>query len=189
MSEFEQFSKMIGGLAIAYPKFELTAPTIKAYWRILRDIPIDVLDSAMLQIASESKWFPTAAEIRAAAFGLLEQATGLPSAYDGWAEVCRAFGSVGRYRAPEWSSPIIGGAVDAIGGWAALCDSENTMADRARFVDAYNILLERERKSARMLPEVRRVVAALGAGRNATGEALVGEFFARLPERTGEDEN
>jgi hypothetical protein len=162
MATLEQTAKVLGGLSILYPRFTLTPETIAGYHRILGDVPFHLLDKAALHIGANNTFFPAAAELRKAAFGLAERANGVPSAQDAWAEVCKSFGSHGYYRgAPEWSHELIGKAIDGIGGYAALCVSENAVADRARFVESYKSYLGRHRDDVAMLPEVRDVVRQL----------------------------
>ena len=185
MASREEIAKILGGLALLYPRFKLEKATIAAYCRILADIPGGVLDAAALNLAGTNTFFPAAAELRKAAFKLMEKAQDVPGAWDAWAEVVKSFGPYGHYRgAPEWSHPLIGKAVDAIGGYVALCHSDNPIADRARFVQAYEALLKRSRDDVQMLPEVRQVVQQLAAGKrlerlgSGPGEAgLAGEFF------------
>lgn len=139
--------------------------TYVAYHAILHDIPGDMLRASALHLGGESKWFPTAAELRHAVFALQERAQGIPTAQDAWAEVKRAFRrGFSIYRAPaleDWSHPLIAKALDAIGGWRTLCQSDNDAADRARFLQAYDVYVRREQEHMRMLPEVRQVVARL----------------------------
>lgn len=54
--------------------------------------------------------------------------------------------------------------VEALGGYDYLCRSEEPMADRAHFIRIYDQIVERERQTARMLPEVRELRARLAAG-------------------------
>lgn len=55
-----------------------------------------------------------------------------------------------------------GCAVDAVGGISYLRQSADVVADRARFLQAYEAMRTREQEHARMLPEVRQVVQRLG---------------------------
>jgi len=48
-------------------------------------------------------------------------------------------------------------------GWRYLCFSENPVADRAHFVQAYQALAERQRYSTRRLQAVTQFIAALKA--------------------------
>lgn len=165
MAQLAKVVKILGGLAALYPRYELTEATIAAYHRVLEDVPGDVLDRAALHLGSTNTFFPAAAELRAAAFELVETAQGIPNAWDAWTEVTKSFGTNGIYwGAPDWTHPLIARAVDAIGGYAALCRSENAMADRARFVQAYETFLLRERDKSRMLPKVREAIERIVSG-------------------------
>jgi hypothetical protein len=130
----------------------------------LEDIDEPLLDRAALHLGSTNTFFPAASELRAAAFELVDAASGIPDAYSAWGEVMKSFGPFGRYRVPEWTHPLIKEAVDAIGGYMMLCDSENGVADRARFVTAYEQLAKRRTRDTRMLPAVRQMVAQLADG-------------------------
>ena len=166
MATLEEVAKVLGGLAILYPRFKLEKATIKGYHRILHDLPIEVLEVAGLEIGRENTFFPSAAELRKAAMAFVEKAQGILSAQDAWAEVSRSFGSHGYYRgAPDWSCELIGKAIAGIGGYAALCSSENPTADRARFIEAYNSYLRRSRDDKAMLPEVRRMIDLMTGGK------------------------
>lgn len=58
---------------------------------------------------------------------------------DAWGDVLREVGRTGRYRRPQFSDAVTARVVDRL-GWVELCDSENTVADRARFVELYDKL-------------------------------------------------
>jgi len=158
--EVAEILSLVSGAITNAP--QLKANNFEAYHLVLKDLPADVLRAAALEYIKDATFFPSAGELRKAAMRLMERAQGIPSAQDAWAEVCKSFGSHGYYRgAPDWSHPLIGKAVAGIGGYAALCISENPPADRARFLQAYDSYLERERDDAAMLPEVRDVVRQL----------------------------
>jgi len=163
MATLEEVRELMLIVAAMFPNAPvLTAANFKAYHMILGDLDAKMLELAAKEMGRKKTFFPTAGEIRKAAWALVEKANGIPSANDAWAEVCKSFGSHGYYRgAPDWSNPLIGKAIAGIGGYAALCISENPPADRARFLQAYDSYLERERDDAAMLPEVRDVVRQL----------------------------
>ena len=166
MIERIEFMKILAALAALYPYFKLKPVTIDAYYAILGDLDENLLEAATLQIGSEGRrFFPVAGELRQCAFDLLDRQADVPTAWDAWAEVCKRIGDTGYDRKwiPEFSHPLIKRAVDAVGGWLVLCMSENGVADRARFAQAYETLAKRERIKSRILPEVREAVERLAA--------------------------
>ncbi len=165
MPSLEQTAKILGGLAILYPRFNLTRETIHAYHRILGDLPADLLDAAALEIGRNNTFFPAAAELRKAAFNLTRVADDTPNAQDAWAMVKKAIGAIGYPGGmPDHFPPIVKKAVEGMGGWKSLCMSENNMSDRARFVESFNAYSAREQNMAEMLPQVRAMLPRLGFG-------------------------
>ena len=142
-------------LSASYPKTQLQQETTDVYYMVLGDLDVALLKAATLQIITTSKWFPSAAELRATAFELIERGEGVPDAYQAWTQVLGEIGRVGHFGRPEWTHEAVGATVKAIGGWGYLCMSENMVADRARFVEAYGMMVKRERETMRMLPAVR----------------------------------
>jgi hypothetical protein len=152
-------------LSASYPRHQLTDETLEAYRAIVGDLDVALFRAAALQIASrDSPWFPAAGELRSAAFRLLERQAGVPSAGEAWGEVVRKIGEDGHIRVPEFSNPLIKAAVEGVGGWRELCFSENSVADRARFLQVYEVLAKRERETAAMLPAVSDAISQLADG-------------------------
>jgi hypothetical protein len=167
MMDITEFAKVMGLLAASYPRFEMTEATIEAYYQILGDLDIDLVKAAASDlVGSDSPWFPTAGQIRAAAFRMVEEQRGDPTAGEAWGEVMATVGTVGYVGVPEFSDPLVKQSVDAIGGWLLLCQSHTDAmaANRARFIQAYETLQERARHQERMLPQVREVVKRLAVG-------------------------
>lgn len=154
-------AQIINFLIHAYPRQEIAEGTIKVYKETLRDIDPDLLKSAVLKHISKSPWFPSVSELRDCAASLIEQANGEPDAFTAWAEVMQQIRHVGSWGEPTFSNPRIDKAVRGIGGWRELCLSENTIADRARFVEAYNTYQTRDKDDRRMLPAIFQAISAL----------------------------
>lgn len=173
-------NKLVMVLLAAFPAFRAnTGATVeqmvRAYHRVLSDLDADLLNSVADHIMGTSTFFPSAGEIRRAAFHLAEIGLGIPSAQDAWAEVSamirkgfwetdKGWWEARPPNAEDWSHPLVQKAVDAVGGWVALRTSENTVADRARFLQAYDAYVTRHREQERMLPSVRQAVEQLGNG-------------------------
>lgn len=158
MSEIPQ---IINFLIHAYPRQEISKGTIDVYKETLKDIDPDLLRAAVLKHISKSPWFPSVSELRDAAASLIEQASGEPDTFTAWAEVMEQVRQVGSWGEPTFSSPRIYKAIQGIGGWRELCMSENTIADRARFIEAYNTYQSRDQEHRRMLPAVFQAISAL----------------------------
>lgn len=164
MSDSQEILHVLALLGAVYPGFELKELTVEVYLRLLSDIPADLLEQAALDHVSRSTFFPTIAELRSAAFGLLEAAHPALDAHSAWLEVQAEIERVGRKGEPHFSTPLIEQAVEAL-GWRNLCLSDNPVAERAHFVQTYQAVIEQGRQSARRLPEVRKYIA-LQAGAN-----------------------
>jgi len=164
VTTLKELSAILGGLSALYPRYELTEVTIKAYYRVLGDIGRELLDAAALTCGSTGTFFPSASELRKAAAELRNKAEGVPSMDEAWAEITKSFSSHGAYRgAPDWSHPLVGNAVAALGGYAELCRSENAMADRAHFMKIYGTIETRYKTDMAMLPAARAIVERLAA--------------------------
>jgi len=170
MAQIETIASVLNFLINAYPRQEVPRETVKVYLQTLADIPANVLKAAALAHISTSQWFPSIAELRDQAAHLVERALNIPSAFEAWDEVTRTIRELGSYRWPVFSHPLIGKAVDGVGGWKGLCMSENQIADRARFFQVYEAYARRMQADHRMLPEVaeaiQQLAARLGNGEN-----------------------
>ncbi len=160
--------KNLALLCSAFPTFTLKSATNDLYIQLLADIPEQALRQAVLEHISRSTYFPTVAELRQAAFELIEASSPIPNEYEAWSEVEKEIQRCGHYGEPEFSHALIARSVELL-GWRYLCLSENPVSDRAQFLKAYAGLVESARKDARRLPEVRGYIAALQGGKRAEG--------------------
>lgn len=160
---------------------------LMALWaRVFVDVEYRAADAALLRHIRTSEFFPTPAEIGR----IVDEAQhGRVSAgAEAWEAVRKAFGSVGRYRDPVFADPVTTRVVAAL-GWRELCDSENAIADRARFIDAYDKLAadHAEDRSVAGLPGVAR--PALPAAIQRAHALRAAERRALSPARDGEIPN
>ena len=151
-------------LQAAYPRLDLGPQTINVYQLSLADIEPRLLRAAVLKHISTSKWLPTIADLRQGVTELVLEAEGQLTAPEAWGLVMREIGNVGHWGTPKFTSPVRR-AVESIGGWRQICFSENITADRARFLEAYNLLSKRQAEKLQQLPEVAETQEALVAGR------------------------
>lgn len=123
--------------------------------RMLSDLDGTAVAAAMDSLFATSKFPPTIAEIREMAAGFSHGQ--IRDGGEAWGDVGRAIRKIGRYRDPEFDDEITARCVRAL-GWVNLCDSENSVADRARFIELYDQLAAKKRKGELVdaLPSVRR---------------------------------
>lgn len=96
---------------------------------------------------------------------------------DAWGDVLREIGRTGRYRSPSFADEVTARAVARL-GWRELCDSENPVADRARFVQLYDQL-------ATEAVSDRAVASLPGVARPALPPSAAHELVGAVAKRLG----
>jgi hypothetical protein len=164
--------KILGDI---YPSYHLSSSAVEIYVRLLADLPGEVLEQAALEHISLSTFFPAIAELRSAAFDILEAITPLPSDYEAWAEVQAEIRRVGHVGQPQFSHELTDKVV-ALLGWRYLCLSENPVADRSHFIQAYQALRNGKQQELRRLQVVGEFIVALkAAGKPLLAKPLLAE--------------
>jgi hypothetical protein len=159
MATPDEVHVVLGVLSAAHPTFPLTEATISVYVQCLSDIPADVLQASALQQIANEKWFPTVSDLRGQVRAIVNP--GILAPTEAWGEVVRAIEEGGSYKTPTFSDITILEAVRLIGGWRYLCLSENSVADRARFLEAYRDLKAKGMRELSLLPNVRKLIDKL----------------------------
>lgn len=167
MASRETIRRCLVILVAAYPRTVLPEQTAGVYSELLADVDDDLLATAVQHHAATSKWFPSVAELRSAVADLADRAEGVPTAEDAWQEICEKMVlyppvplETG-WRVPEFSHPLVLEAVNVLGGWVRLGESEHGIADRAHFFKIYPQLAARRRAEVSMLPSVREAIDRL----------------------------
>lgn len=117
----------------------------------LSDLDFEVCKSAVTRMVRTSTFMPSVAEIRAAA-GVIVHGERVIGA-EAWGSVVKAMKEQGSHRTPGvdfwFRDPITERVVKAL-NWSELCggEADKNAADRARFIDAYNDIADRERVAA-----------------------------------------
>jgi len=157
-----EVAKLVAVLCSAFPNAKITGETSKAYELMLGDLEYLPSQAAIEQLLATGKWLPTVAEIRER---VLTFAIGdPPSGGEAWGKLLKAIGRYGRNRQPgidfEIADPLIAKCVASF-SWRELCDSENQVADRARFIELYEQLAthQRRRQLSENLPAMQRLRA------------------------------
>jgi hypothetical protein len=152
-----EVAQVVGIISAAYPNFAPSQQTVEVYYQSLHDLNYDELKAATMQSITEAgrKFAPSVGELRGAVVSIRKQITGVPSSYQAWQEVLKQINdNGGDFGKPVWSNPIVKQAVDAL-GWRNLRMSEDGTADRARFIMAYDQLLQRAENDDIALPAVK----------------------------------
>lgn len=166
MIEAREFLTILAKLAALYPRFKLDRVTVDAYYDILGDLDTHILKAAALQFGSEpGPWYPSAGDLRAKAFDLIDADSGHPPAGEAWAEALRRLNIWNPASKEDYSDPLIFEALEGIGGAirVGMTAEDMLMSSRARFMDVYKQLVKRRRIQARMLPQVKAAVKQLTA--------------------------
>jgi len=159
----DDVAKVLAPIAAAYTNWHPTKDTYTAYHFILADVDVEALKVAVWRSLADDRAFaPSPGELRSLALDAIEQATGsaVPDAFQAWSSVTRAFIDVGATGTPSFDN-LTAEAVRRIGGWRSLCASENQVADRARFLEAYQSLHGRAVEMLRLPVKVQQQYAAL----------------------------
>lgn len=149
-----QSLELVNALAQAYPRDAWSPERVELWASLVLDLDYERGKAAVLRWILAEKWPPTIAEIRELA---ISGERNLADA--GWQEVCSEIRRVGSWGAPAWSDPLVAEAVEMVGGWIALCMSENPGMDRARFIAAYERLAIRSAREATVPDEVKELLA------------------------------
>jgi len=144
-------------LVVAFPANKAGPETVEVYALMLADIPPADLARAVAWCLANYKFFPTVAEVRAAA--LAASALQVPDMDQAWLAVKREVSRTGYYGAPHFDHPAIAAAVQAM-GWREICLEEELVV-RAHFFRVYESVARRTREEVLALPPAG--VAALSA--------------------------
>ena len=187
-----QVAKLVAVLIAGYPSARITAETSAVYERMLRDLDYAAVNAAVEWLLATSKWLPTVAEIREAAHSLRDGE--VKPGGEAWGLVITAVRLHGRYRTPgvdfEFGDPVVAQCVAAMARFE-ICESENSTADRARFIELYDRLAAQRRRAqlAEGLPAVQqfRALQTQPSERLASGDAKpLGKLLRIVASRAGD---
>jgi hypothetical protein len=189
MANMIEVSQVVAMLGSAYPNFAASKETVKVYYELLKDLPVDLLKVAALQCCAEAgrKFAPSVGELRGAAAGITHKAKGIPSALEAWNEVCKAPKAGGTreitgetdehhniiivWHPHNWSNPVVERVAQLL-GWPRFPDPDNESIDRAHFLKQYEQEVERATSAAVELPEVTRYIETQRAAMLESGKEI-----------------
>lgn len=150
----QQFATISIGIKAAYPASKILEDTASMdfWYMMLKDIPYEVAENAVMEHICTNVFPPNIAEIRKLCMERCRQP--VPSFDEAWGVVQKAISRYGRERpqeAFETMDELTRTIVKNL-GWTRLCCSENMTADRANFREAYEARADNLQNS-RQLPE------------------------------------
>ena len=151
--------KLVAVLMGAFPAIRTAPNTAAVFERMLCDLDYAAANAAIERLLATSRFMPSVAEIREATLALTagEQRPG----GDGWGDVLDAVSRFGIYRVPgadfQFEDSVVAHCVRQL-GWEEICNSENQVADRARFIELYerHAKIDRQRQLSDSLPAMQR---------------------------------
>jgi hypothetical protein len=158
------YVELVRQLAAAHRPYGWTDESVDGYVMALADLDVDLVRRAVVDAIRTHDKMPTPAELRRIALSLVVDGDGPPDVDAAWSEVLRRLGTHGRLRTPQWSHPLIGEAIEALGGWGRVCATDDDMTGlRIRFHRAYTTYAARAEQWALTSPGLNEA-AALVAG-------------------------
>lgn len=144
-----------------WPNNKANEATARLYDEALSDLPFPLARRAVARLARTARWFPTVAEIREQAVDL--EHGGRRLGLEAWGDVLAEVRRTGSYGSPRFDDPLVASCIRAM-GWREVCLSTNDTADRARFVELYDGLAQKDRAAKAAGPSL----ALPDASRNVT---------------------
>lgn len=150
----QQFATLAIGIKSAYPASKILEDnaSMDFWYTMLKDIPYEIAENAVMEHISTNIYPPNIAEIRKLCMDRCKKP--ILSFDEAWGVVQKAISQYGWHHpkaAFEMMDELTLSVVKNL-GWSRLCQSENITADRANFREAYEAKAARLRNS-NQLPE------------------------------------
>ena len=150
----EQAFELVSMLVKSYRSLKIEEYNITAYTAMIGDLDYETCKAAMLNLITESEYFPTIAAIRKAA---VKATVHVLTGHEAWAEVKREIRQTGNMGEPQFSSPLIKKAVQGMGGWRSLCMAPDDEWVRKDFIKAFETYSERAFSELLHTPNARQL--------------------------------
>lgn len=150
----QQFATITIGIKSAYPASKILedGASMDFWYMMLKDIPYEVAENAVMEHICTSVYPPNIAEIRKLCMERCRQP--VLSFDDAWGVVQKAMSMYGSWRTEEAYKTMDALTLSVVKniGWTRMCQSENPAADRANFREAYEAKAQKL-QSSNCLPE------------------------------------
>ncbi|MCD7824575.1 MAG: hypothetical protein LUH14_01185 [Clostridiaceae bacterium] len=135
----KQFATLAIGIKSAYPNSKILEDnaSMDFWYMMLKDIPYEIAENAVMEHICTNIYPPNIAEIRKLCMERCK--TPVLSFDEAWGVVQKAMSTYGRYSPQEAFDSMDDLTLSVVKnlGWSRLCSSENPTADRANFREAY----------------------------------------------------
>lgn len=168
MTREAEIVRLLRQYMTAFPSNSLADGAWAIYARALSSLTIEEINAAMLKLLRTSKFFPSVAEIFAAAKSVRSFANGTnaPTAAEAWEEVQRLAKQIHLSGTWEYSCPEVKRAAECFGRYELCTIEENAVSiARAQFTKIYNEIVSRRKEDAEneavleILPSARAQIA------------------------------
>ena len=150
----QQFATIITGIKSAYPASKILADkeSMEFWFMMLGDIPYEVAENAVMEHICTNIYPPNIAELRKLCMERCKQP--LLSFDDAWGVVQKAMSMYGSWHPEEAFKTMDDLTLSVVKNlvWTRMCQSENPVADRANFREAYEAKAQKL-QSSNCLPE------------------------------------
>lgn len=150
----QQFATITIGIKSAYPASKILedGASMDFWYMMLKDIPYEVAENAVMEHICTSVYPPNIAEIRKLCMERCRQP--VLSFDDAWGVVQKAMSMYGSWRTEEAYKTMDALTLSVVKniGWTRMCQSENPAADRVNFREAYEAKAQKL-QSSNCLPE------------------------------------
>ncbi len=176
----KEFSQLSIGMKAAYPRFQMLATDeeMSFWYQMLKDIPYEVAENAVMEHICTNVFPPNIAEIRKLCMERCKQP--ILDFDEAWGVVQRAISAHGRYHPEKAFAEMDELTLSVVNnlGWTNLCQSENPVADRANFREAY---MDR----AKALQGRNQLPDFIAAGKERLKEQYIPKLEAQEGQQTG----
>lgn len=150
----QQFATLAIGIKSAYPASKILEDnaSMDFWYMMLKDIPYEIAENAVMEHICTNIYPPNIAEIRKLCVERCQRP--VLSFDEAWGVVQKAIGTYGWYHPQEAFATMDELTLSVVKnlGWSKLCQSENSTADRANFREAYEAKAKATQNS-NQLPE------------------------------------
>lgn len=150
-------SQAVAMLVAAFRPNNWDENSTKVYLIGIGDLTDTQIETATMTCLQTKKFMPTIAELRETVTTI-----DVDTAGEAWAAIINQVQTVGAWGEP-WLTRSQRKAVDALGGWKAVCASEQPDILRAHFLKIYAQTSERDAKEAQLSPKTRELLSGVAS--------------------------